>query len=137
LTTRKQSFTAEVTSWSTKPAAIADASASRSGAPRSKPVAAATGSLCIRRGAVLSSRYIPAADFTPHHDLNDLGVYLWHEKVLSNCFCKSCGIFTYIGDGENAMDGYLVNLGCVEGIDPLALDISIIDGKSLPVIENN
>ena len=32
-------------------------------------------SLCIRRGAVLSSTYIPAADFTPHHDLRDLGLY--------------------------------------------------------------
>ncbi len=28
-----------------------------------------------------------------------------------------------------------VNLGCVEGLDPLALEISIIDGKALPVIE--
>ena len=51
-------------------------------------------------GAVLSSTYIPAADFTPHHDLNDLGVYLWNEKVLSNYFCKFCGIFTCIGDGH-------------------------------------
>jgi hypothetical protein len=75
-----------------------------------------------------------AADFTPHQDLNDLGVYLWNEKVLSNYFCKACGIFTYIGDGENAKDGYRVNLGCVDGIDPLALEISIIDGKSVPLI---
>lgn len=93
-------------------------------------------SLCLRRGAVLSSGYIPAADFTPHHDMRDLGVYLWNEKVLSNTFCKACGIFTYIADGENGGDGYRVNLGCVEGIDPLALDISIINGKSLPVIED-
>ena len=92
-------------------------------------------SLCIRRGAVLSSAYIPAVDFTPHHDLSDLGVYLWNEKVLNNFFCKHCGIFTYIGDGENAKDGYRVNLGCVEGIDPLALDISIIDGNSVPMVE--
>src|SRR5271167_1650741 len=92
-------------------------------------------SLCIRRGAVLSSTYIPAADFTPHPDPHDLGVYLWNEKVLNNYFCKSCGIFTYIGDGENNVDGYRVNLGCVEGLDPLALEISIIDGKALPAIE--
>jgi hypothetical protein len=84
---------------------------------------------------VLSSRYIPAADFTPHHDPGDLDIYLWNEKVLSNYFCKSCGIFTYIGDGENAKDGYRVNLGCVEGVDALALQISIIDGKALSVIE--
>ncbi|MGO8827876.1 MAG: glutathione-dependent formaldehyde-activating protein [Steroidobacteraceae bacterium] len=59
---------------------------------------------------------------------------LWNEKVLYNYFCKFCGVFTYIGDGENARDGYRVNLGCVEGIDSLALDISIIDGNALPVV---
>jgi hypothetical protein len=53
----------------------------------------------------------------------------------SRGFCKTCGIFTYIGDGENTEDGYRVNLGCVEGLDPLALEVSIIDGKALPVIE--
>src|ERR1700683_1611085 len=71
-------------------------------------------SLCLRRGAVLSSRYIPNADFTPHHDPSELGVYLWNEKVLNNYFCKSCGIFVYIGDGVHNRDGYRVNLGCVE-----------------------
>ena len=92
-------------------------------------------SLCQRRGAVLSSRYIPAADFTPHDDARDLGNYLWNEKVLNNYFCRTCGIFTYIADGENGKDGYRVNLGCVEGIDALALEISMIDGKSVPLVE--
>jgi hypothetical protein len=91
-------------------------------------------SLCVRRGAVLSWTYIPAVDFTPHDNPNDQGLYLWNEKVLSNYFCKNCGIFTYIADGENAKDGYRVNLGCVEGIDPLALPITIIDGKSVLLI---
>jgi hypothetical protein len=83
---------------------------------------------------VLSPTYISAADFAPHNDPRDLGMYLWNEKVLSNYFCKTCGIFTYIGDGENAKDGYRVNLGCVEGLDTLALDIRIIDGKSVPLV---
>ncbi|RAO75899.1 hypothetical protein CA260_17895 [Dyella jiangningensis] len=33
-------------------------------------------SLCVRRGAVLSPDYIPAADFTPHADESDLTVYV-------------------------------------------------------------
>jgi len=56
-------------------------------------------------------------------------------KVLGNYFCKTCGIFTYIGDGEITKDGYRINLGSVEGLDPLALEISIIDGKSVPLVE--
>ena len=91
-------------------------------------------SLCVRRAAVLSPGYIPAADFTPHDNPADLGCYLWNEQVLSNYFCKTCGIFTYIADGENGKDGYRVNLGCVEGLDTLALQVKIIDGKSLPVV---
>ena len=91
-------------------------------------------SLCTRRGAVLSTRYIPAADFTPHADPADLGLYLWNERVLNNIFCKTCGIFAYIADGEDGKDGYRVNLGCVEGLDAFALEIARIDGKSLPVV---
>jgi hypothetical protein len=94
-------------------------------------------SLCIRQGAVLSWTYIPVADFTPHHDRSELAAYLGNERVLSNYFCKTRGIFTYIGDGANAADGYRVNLGCVEGLDSLVLEVSIIDGKSLPVIEGH
>ena len=91
-------------------------------------------SLCVRRGAVLSSRYIPRVDFTPHGDLSDLNVYLWNERVLSNYFCRTCGVFTYIGDGEEAKDGYRVNLGCVEDLDSLSLEMSSIDGKSVPLV---
>jgi len=91
-------------------------------------------SLCQRRGAVLSARYIPKADFTPHRNAADLGIYLWNERVLQNTFCKTCGVFTYIGDGADAKDGYRVNLGCVEGLDVFALEISRIDGKSVPLV---
>ena len=105
--------------------------------PEIKTAARCDCSLCIRRGAVLSPTYIPAADFTPHPDARDLGVYHWNEKILSNYFCKTCGIFTYVADGENGKDGYRVNLGCVEGLDPLALEISMIDGKSVPLIEGH
>jgi hypothetical protein len=91
-------------------------------------------SLCQRRAAVLSSRYFPAADFTPHDKPEDLGLYLWNEQVLNNYFCKTCGIFTYIADGENGKDGYRVNLGCVEGLDVFALEVQRIDGKSVPLV---
>lgn len=87
-------------------------------------------SICIRKGAVVSSHYIPAADFTPHADPDDLGDYRWNDEVVNHLFCKTCGIYPYHGNDEW---GYRVNLGCVEGIDPLALDIGILDGKSLPL----
>ena len=94
--------------------------------PEIKTAARCDCSLCQRRGAVLSPRYVPAAD--------DLGLYLWNERVLNNYFCKTCGIFTYIADGEGGKDGYRVNLGCVEGLDVFRLDVKRIDGKSVPLV---
>ncbi len=92
-------------------------------------------SLCVRRGAVLSPKYIPSRDFFPHPEQDDVGVYLWNEHVLNNYFCRVCGVFTYIGDGRDNQDGYRVNLGCVDELDVMALEIRRIDGKSLPLTD--
>lgn len=80
----------------------------------------------------MSSEYIQAADFTPHTNPNDLTDYRWNDLVVNHLFCKTCGIYPYHGNDEY---GYRVNLGCIEDIDPLSLDISIIDGKSLPLCD--
>ncbi len=45
----------------------------------------------------------------------------------SHIFCR-----TYHGDSEM---GYRVNLGCVIGLDVLALEIGVIDGRSMPVTD--
>ena len=82
---------------------------------------------------MVSSEYIPAADFTPHADPDDLGDYRWNDRVVNHLFCKTCGIYPYHGNDEY---GYRVNLGCVDGIDPLSLDIGILDGRSLPLRDN-
>lgn len=86
-------------------------------------------SICIRKGAVVSSTYIPAEDFEPQADMDCLSDYRWNDRVVNHLFCKSCGIYPYHGDSEC---GYRVNLGCVEELDVLALEISIIDGRAMP-----
>jgi hypothetical protein len=90
-------------------------------------------SLCIRRGAVVSARYIPAADFTPHENPEHMSIYQWNDRVVDALFCKTCGVFPYFG---NAEWGYRINLGCVEQLDALALKIDIIDGRSMPLAED-
>lgn len=85
-------------------------------------------SICRRKGAVMSSKYIPAADFHPHEDMSDLNDYRWGDRDVNHLFCKTCGIYPYHGDAKM---GYRVNLGCVEGLDTFALEIGIIDGKSM------
>jgi hypothetical protein len=90
-------------------------------------------SICIRKGAVMSPKYIPASDFHPHQNMDQLADYRWNDRVLGHLFCKTCGIYPYFGDSKY---GYRVNLGCVEQIDPLALKISIIDGRSMAIADS-
>lgn len=85
-------------------------------------------SICVRKGAVVSSHYIPADRFTPHANMDDLVDYRWGDRDVNHLFCKTCGIYPYHG-GPGW--GYRVNLGCVEGIDLFALEMGIIDGKSM------
>ena len=89
-------------------------------------------SICIRKGAVMSSIYFPSVDFTPHQNNADFSYYRWNDRVVDHIFCKTCGIYPYHGNLEY---GYRVNLGCVEGLDPLSLDISVIDGRAMVVSE--
>ena len=90
-------------------------------------------SFCIRRGAVMSATYIPAKDFRPHENPEDMSAYLWNDRVVDALFCKNCGVFPYFGNDEY---GYRVNLGCVEQLDALSLEISVLDGRSMPLAEN-
>jgi hypothetical protein len=90
-------------------------------------------SLCIRRGAVMSAIYVPAKDFKPHQNCDDMSAYQWNDRVVDALFCKTCGVFPYFGNEEF---GYRVNLGCVEQLDPLDLSITVLDGKSMPLSDN-
>jgi hypothetical protein len=46
-------------------------------------------SICIRKGAVMSSKYIPTEDFHPHSDMSDLSDYRWNDRVVNHLFCKT------------------------------------------------
>jgi hypothetical protein len=85
-------------------------------------------SLCSRRGAVMSSRFYPPEDFDEVVGKETLTRYVWGDLMMNHYFCPRCGVFPF---SDVIATGLVrINLGCVEGLDPLALDIGVVDGKS-------
>ena len=85
----------------------------------------------------MSSDYIPPDAFELEGEAS-LAVYQFGDKSMYHYFCKSCGICPFSGVAS-LPDGYQgrakigdrrVNLGCIDGLDPLALEITLLDGKS-------
>jgi hypothetical protein len=95
-------------------------------------------SICIRKGVVMSSKYIPPGDFEELHGEESLTLYQFGDKDVSHYFCKTCGIspFNVVAGVPATYEGPAkpgdrrVNLGCIDGLDPLGLEIKLIDGRS-------
>ena len=85
-------------------------------------------SICSRRGAVMSTVYYPPAELTLEGK-GALRLYQFGDHDVNHYFCTTCGI--YPCHEATANPGHFrVNLGCVDGVDPLALAITLIDGRS-------
>jgi hypothetical protein len=85
-------------------------------------------SICRRKGAVMSDRYFPpeSVKLEVH---GELGRYQFADHDVNHYFCKRCGIYPF-HDAKSNPGHYRINLGCVEEVDPLALEIRLIDGRS-------
>jgi hypothetical protein len=88
-------------------------------------------SLCRRRGAVMTR--VPAESFKLLSGEDSLGLYQFNTRVAKHYFCKVCGIYTFHRP-RVAPELYGVNVGCLEGVDPLALEVGLIDGAAYPVL---
>ena len=86
-------------------------------------------SYCIRKGAVMSVSYVPPEDIERLEGLDALSVYRWGDLTVNNYFCQTCGIYTF-NEVIREPGRYRLNLGCVEGVDPLALEIRLVDGRA-------
>ncbi len=95
-------------------------------------------SICIRKGVVMSARYLPPEAFEEITGTDCLSLYQFGDKDVKHYFCKVCGVcpFNVVAavppgyDGPARPGDYRINLGCVHGLDVLALAIDVIDGRS-------
>lgn len=86
-------------------------------------------SMCSRKGALMSARYFAPEELEELAGIETLAVYRWGDGVVNHYFCRTCGIYPF-HDASNRPGHYRINLGCVDGLDPLALAITLIDGRS-------
>lgn len=85
-------------------------------------------SICSRRSATMSVPYFrPSAITVEGRDA--LTLYVWGDRMVNSYFCATCGVYTFHEVIEKP--GHLrVNLGCIDGIDPSTLAITLVDGRS-------
>ena|SRR5207302_7967868 len=83
---------------------------------------------CSKKGFLLA--FVPSEDFRLLRGEDNLTDYRFNTKHIAHLFCKTCGTQSF-GRGQNR-DGTpttMVNLRCVDDIDPEAIEIMKVNGK--------
>ncbi|VVE33208.1 aldehyde-activating protein [Pandoraea horticolens] len=65
----------------------------------------------------------------------DLTCYQFNTRVARHYFCRHCGIYPFHAS-RTAPGMWRANIGCLECVDPYALDASVADGRTLSVVED-
>lgn len=88
-------------------------------------------SFCKRKGAVMvkakegTFRITGGEEFTTLYQANTM----WARHY----FCRVCGIYTFHNPRSNPQQ-FRVNAGCLEVLDPLSLEIQLVDGVSFSTV---
>ena len=86
-------------------------------------------SICGRVGALRT--FTPASQFKLLSGEDSLTDYQFGKEHLHHLFCKVCGIHSFAsGKGRDGTEMRAVNVRCLEGVDPNALEVTHFDGKS-------
>ncbi|MGH8780531.1 GFA family protein [Paraburkholderia sp.] len=91
-------------------------------------------SLCRRKGALMSPM-VAAADLQVVEGADALSLYQFNTQVAKHYFCRHCGIYPFHQTRMHP-DLWRVNLGCLDGVDPYALEAGVSNGASLSVVED-
>jgi hypothetical protein len=86
-------------------------------------------SLCGRTGALLT--FAPAEQFKLLAGEDATTDYQFNKHIIHHLFCSTCGIRSYArGQMPDGREMRAINVRCLEGVDPDALQITKVDGKS-------
>ena len=95
----------------------------------SGPVMACNCSICGRTGSLMA--FVPEEQFKLLAGETSLTDYQFSSKQIHHLFCSNCGVRSFArGTGPGGASTCMINVRCLEEVDPLALEVRHWDGKS-------
>lgn len=85
-------------------------------------------SFCARRGAILQK--VPADKFELVRGDESNSVY-GNREFSDHYFCKVCGVHVFTRSTRNDEDAVVVNVACLDDVDPSSLAPRLFDGATL------
>lgn len=83
------------------------------------------------RRAWNAGHYVETEDFELISGDAELGEYRFASKSAAHRFCRRCGISVFSRLSWQGEERYIVNLGCVEGVDLFSMkDLPLNDGAA-------
>ncbi len=87
-------------------------------------------SRCAKWGALLSA--VPASDFKLIAGDGAMTEFQFNKHLIHHPFCPTCGIQSFAsGKGKGGADMVMINVRCLDGVDPDSLEVMKFDGRSL------
>jgi hypothetical protein len=87
-------------------------------------------SRCQKLGALLAAA--DAADFKLEKGEGATTDFQFNKHNIHHVFCKTCGIESYAwGKGRGGKDMVMLNVRCLDGVDPEQFEVMKFDGRSL------
>ncbi len=85
-------------------------------------------SRCQRLGFVLA--FTPAGNFELTSGADAVTEYRFASQTIRHLFCRTCGVESYAeGSAPDGSQVIAVNVNCLEGVDPRALESQHVDGR--------
>ena len=87
-------------------------------------------SRCSKLGSLLSAA--AAEDFKLVSGERDLTTFQFNKHVINHPFCSTCGIQSFAGGkGPGGKDMVMVNVRCLDGIEPEQFEVMKFDGRNM------
>ena len=87
-------------------------------------------SRCSRLGSLLSA--VPAEKFTLQSGEGAMTEFRFNKHLIHHLFCATCGIQPFArGKSRDGRDMVMINVRCLDGVDPEAFKVMKFDGRSI------